>query len=223
MATQVQVVRGSNGKLPRFLDMASGNGQSTMEWTAEQALCADHWLPVSVRLLPENLKNTQVDLAYGIMDSESQMGGDSHVIELCVSGCDVSLVANLEPDRVPAKVATRARRIEKWCTNTFDAICDELTPDYAGERMESALQPPLSLIASSDHWDLLDLYISESLASARYLEAQLGALADRLLRKRDHGSSIGRKPKVEMTSSEREIAATVIRRAITKAYKLPII
>ncbi len=219
MAPLVLGVKAEAGKLPRFLDMASGRGTLCFrDWSAEQALSSQDHIPVTVRLTPMNVCNVELDVSFAIMDAESFAGGDGHVIEIVASGADLDLVENVGCEGMCAEVVMGAKKTQKWCETTLRALCDELRPDYAGERWAVALQPPQSLVACEDPASLMNLYLSDHLEQAGQLGAQLAPFNVCTIVDHPHGVFVRAMDVADEGNTEVHAAAAVVREALRTQY-----
>jgi len=160
------VIKTLDGRLPRFRqkDIDLSNEELTIaEPTVEAARGSATSLPFAAQLWSPAEHNVPVDLGYAVMSEESYRAGEKHVIEIVASGADQDIIVNVAEDRVHSETVKGAERLDRWQHNTFRDLCDELQPVYAALRVEQALQPPASLLASSTVAEYADMYLSDAL------------------------------------------------------------
>ena len=145
-------MRAIDGGLPRFDQMATHGlpaNQITQfhGWGAIDAMSSTEWLPASLRLLPSNENNIEIDLEYGMLLADSYKNGEPHAIEFRASAEAPNLLENSSESELPPKIVARAKKTLRWEQRIVRQIIEELQPDYGGHFWESDLQPPTSLVA----------------------------------------------------------------------------
>jgi len=215
--SEIDILEGSEGKLPRFRGLVIDAGLRRVmrvDMNGENPFRSSRLFPVQVRLVPETSRNVPVDVCYALMLEDSFLAGDPHVVEIVASGADLNCVGNAGTQSVSRKVHSRAQRVKRWSQETFRSLCDELRPDYAAFRWEYELQPPNSLIKSTDVMDFCDIYLSKKLGMPESDIIGISRLKSCLIERFDAGVFVKSKGGLLGDDKQSEVLMDAVRRGI---------
>lgn len=222
---KVHAIRSQDGGLPRFsmdatisIELPSVETAEFEDWSIEQAIQSNQWLPISIRLFPTHKNDPEIDLRYALMTRPSFDAGEPHAIEITVGGWEVEQVLQSTESARYSKVSAKGNRTAKWVARTFRAICDDLAPDYAGNLWESSVVPPSSFVSAGYPRECWDLYLSDVLLTRPGKTPDLPPLATWTVERFNHGVFL--QPRDRLNEDKSATGAKHIRDLILRHFRV---
>ncbi len=99
-------------------------------------------IPVLMQFRSTDPRLVTVNCGFALLPCISSNANERRVVELTVSGADLSLVNNPHVAHLSPATRRSAEVTEAWCRDTFCTLCEEYVPDYAMMQSEAEVYPP---------------------------------------------------------------------------------